>query len=37
MTYFISTKRNYMGKVFEISVNSMKVVSTWNRIITIKV
>ena len=37
MTFFISAKKNYIGQVFEISVNSMKVVSTWNRIITIKV
>ena len=37
MTYFISPKKNYIGQVFEISVNSTKVVSTWNRIITIKV
>jgi len=37
MTYFISLKKNYIGKVFEISVNSMKVVSSWNHIITIKV
>ena len=37
MTYFISAKKNYIGQVFEISANSMKVVSTWNRIITIKV